>query len=191
MPPKSYADAAEEGMIDEDSIKESPPHHERSMSEPRALGEILDEEEQNIIQPVTPTPSQRRSKFSGETYSDAVSMGLNGTSHSRLGLDGEAEELSGQGRDESPRSPMRRAQRRSSSSKGLNNGRAKEVDEPMEGNKLVYEKFQNGDGEALTSVKPAEDYELALRQDEVEASHQRKNELASGKRAGAGWESSP
>ena len=66
---------------------------------------------------------------------------------------------------------------------------AKSVDEGTQ-NKLVYEKFGNGDGESLTSVKPADGYEEGLRQDEVEESRTRKNELASGRTAGAGWNQS-
>lgn len=69
------------------------------------------------------------------------------------------------------------------------NGGDKKVDELGQG-KLVYERFGNGDGETLTSVKPFDDYEKALRQDKIEESQNRKEEFASGKQAGAGWSTS-
>lgn len=58
--------------------------------------------------------------------------------------------------------------------------------------KLVYEKFANKDGEHLTSIKPSDHYEEALRTDRKETpEHLRSSsELVSGRRAGAGWEKS-
>jgi len=62
--------------------------------------------------------------------------------------------------------------------------------------KLVYEKFESPDGKQLTSVKPDDSYEEALRIDEKEAPKKKeqpkasKDELVSGRRAGAGWETS-
>jgi 2-acylglycerol O-acyltransferase 2 len=79
--------------------------------------------------------------------------------------------------------------------------------------KIVFEKFEGHDGKALVSVKPDDSYENALRIDEMEATqpkqpkqHQQqqpqqnqdqqlqvqasKDELVSGRRAGAGWETS-
>ncbi|SMQ52650.1 unnamed protein product [Zymoseptoria tritici ST99CH_1A5] len=78
LPPKSYAEAAEEALnaednpIDEDSIKESPPrHHMRNGSGPRALGEILEEPPPGS--PALRHPKGRiESKEYLETYAEAV-----------------------------------------------------------------------------------------------------------------------
>jgi 2-acylglycerol O-acyltransferase 2 len=98
LPPKTYADAAEDGLenagdgpIDEDAIKESPPRakrHSRQTSEPRPLGEVMDEVEQVEKQRAgSPTLRHIRGRLeekdswekdghshvdNGETYADAV-----------------------------------------------------------------------------------------------------------------------
>jgi len=66
-----------------------------------------------------------------------------------------------------------------------------------EDNNLVYQKYQDGEGGHLTSVKPPEDYEQNLELDEKErksphASTKREQELGleSGRVAAAGWERS-
>lgn len=60
--------------------------------------------------------------------------------------------------------------------------------------KLVYERFQTPDGELLTSVKPADNYEENLKHSQkLRGSHKQDvsgTELVSGRRAGAGWERS-
>lgn len=229
LPPKSYAEAAEEGFlnspqfIDEDSIKETPPRNERrSLSEPRAYGEFLDQEQEHNQQPSTPTRIQRK-PIPGKSYADAAAEDLT-TPHARFSLDGEAgnqfehqpqhqdqlphqgrheheyepRELTGQGSAESPISPRRAHKRHSSRAMNMNGDRqeekergAKVIDEGTQ-SKLVYEQFGNGDGESLTSVKPADGYEESLRQDRLEEkeSQQRKTELASGRTAGSGWDRS-
>ncbi|KAJ9626453.1 diacylglycerol O-acyltransferase 1 [Taxawa tesnikishii (nom. ined.)] len=181
LPPKSYADAAEQGLdsdgsIDEDSIKESP------------LG-CMHETTANQDHWARPVP--------GKSYADAASDGSPTSTGSgtylRYSADGTGEQYEGQGMDEAPRSPtrdFRRAHKRVSS-KNMNGDR-KEANEGAQ-TKLVYEKFHNGD--RLTSVKPSDDYEQNLRQDEREMPREQekassKDELVSGKRAGAGWEKS-
>jgi len=210
LPPKSYAEAAEEGFpnderyIDEDAIKETPPRNERrSLSEPRAYGEFLDDQQSQDQLPSTPTRVQRK-PVPDRSYADAAAEHLT-KPHARFNLDGkvdqepesEPQELTGQGSAESPRSPRRVHKRHSS--KAMNGERKDDKDEKEQGaksvdegtqNKLVYEKFGNGDGESLTSVKPADGYEEGLRQDKVEDSRRRKTELASGRTAGSGWDRS-
>jgi len=260
LPPKSYADAAEEALhdnssqngtyIDEDSIKETPPNHRqdrperRSLSEPRAFGEVLDEQENNgHLEPATPTRMPRK-PVPGKSYADAAHEHLVEDSHPKFNVEGETQELSGEGIDASPRSPIRRIHKRAPS-RSLNGdvkdfleqnqtaertdpheqGQPKEnevshkqtqpqerkqQDQNREGNemseknqsnkdqmvnengqsKVVYERFGNGDGETLTSVKPSDDFEEALRQDKLEESSSRKEEFASGKQAGSGWSTS-
>ncbi|KAK8216903.1 diacylglycerol O-acyltransferase 1 [Zalaria obscura] len=206
LPPKSYADAAEEGLgsngyVDEDSIKETPPNHGRKSSQPRALGEILDESEEHFPQPASPSPLPRSSSRRGastKSYADAAVDHLPKTNGKPLrldfGADGEVESYSGEGMDESPRSPARKPHKRTSS-KSLKGDKkeAKEVNEGPGGtqSKLVYEEFHNG--EQLTSVKPSDGFEASHRQDENKVPEEQassKEELVSGRRAGAGWEKS-
>ena len=153
LPPKSYADAlnedeeadpidAEDPILDESAIKETPPRpvHSRSGSgEPRAFGEVIDEI------PTPGSPSLRHPKGRLEkkdTYAGAVKeqsptpsslsngdgYGLpvkeivrnnrtNGTSHDDISTT-----FDGVGEDEAPRSPIRRAHKRASS-KNLNGDR--------------------------------------------------------------------
>jgi 2-acylglycerol O-acyltransferase 2 len=70
--------------------------------------------------------------------------------------------------------------------------------------KVIYEKYVNDRGDRLTSVKPDESYEKSLEHDretaprekkkvrsmEASKKHDEKPHLASGRRAGAGWERS-
>lgn len=199
LPPKSYADAVEEGTnghgpIDEDSIKETPPRvHTRQGSEPRveprSLGEILTESEERLHHMSTPTKAPRQ-PVPGKSYADAAVENLDGTS-SRNGLDAHGEQYIGEGMAESPRSPTRRPHKRVSSRSM--NGIAKEVNDGPQ-SKLVHEKYESKDGDKLTSVKPPDGYEDELRQDKQEAPPKHKKvpseNLVSGRQAGAGWQNS-
>ncbi|KAL9109254.1 MAG: hypothetical protein Q9227_006009 [Pyrenula ochraceoflavens] len=68
----------------------------------------------------------------------------------------------------------------------------------VDGNKLVYEKRGNLNRDSLTSVEPEKDYQNALQHNEETKPRNRRKklgekpspELASGRRAGAGWERS-
>jgi hypothetical protein len=89
--------------------------------------------------------------------------------------------LEGVGMDSSPKSPTRGhkrvASRSSQTSLGRKHGEQTDSD--------VYEKHQNGHGDALTSVKPPTELEKVARTD---APLKRRNsELKSGRQAGAGW----
>ncbi|KAK8256269.1 diacylglycerol O-acyltransferase-like protein 2B [Phyllosticta capitalensis] len=56
---------------------------------------------------------------------------------------------------------------------------------------VVYDKVEGPDGQRLMSVKPDDNYEAALRQDKKEQNPEwEKSELTSGRKAGAGWDSS-
>jgi len=210
LPPRSSVDAAEQILngygngngiyhnfngIDEDSIKESPPRsrHTRESSEPRPIGEILRESEENLPQTATPTRVTRKPLPSTPQH-DMSSESTNRRSKRALSHD-VTEEFSGQGMVESPRSPTRKAHKRVSS-RNLNGGLAAAAeinDGPVK--QVVYEKYANGDGEHLVSVKPPASYEAGLRQDEIEkpVKHQRqssKDEFVSGRQAGLGWHTS-
>ncbi|KAK7527422.1 diacylglycerol O-acyltransferase 2 [Phyllosticta citriasiana] len=56
---------------------------------------------------------------------------------------------------------------------------------------VVYDKLEGPDGQRLMSVKPDDNFEESLRQDKKEQKPEwEKSELTSGRRAGAGWDSS-
>lgn len=240
LPPKSYADAVEQpaeeasgasGLIDEDAIKESPPRplHHRQSSEPRPFGEVMDEADDRSPSPLlSSSPSLRHpkgrleEKYSRETYAEAAKDGLpklngyaNGIKH--INGDKTPESFEAVGMDEEPRSPVRRAHRKTSS-KSLNSSPAttKEEGSPLLSPKsfgidpaaegangqgsLIYENVTNKSGENLASLKPGNGYYLSLarREDktataepppEVDNRLERTNssELVSGRRAGAGW----
>ncbi|KAF2222037.1 diacylglycerol acyltransferase-domain-containing protein [Elsinoe ampelina] len=194
LPPKSYADAVENDTgypspdhsasdNDEDLIKESPPRSSSDASAPRPLGEVLEEDEiQNSPRPVTPTPVQRKPvNQSAEIDIDRRSVNTDG----------------------SPRSPLRRMNRRIPSA--TLNGGSREVSDSMS-NKLVYEKFDGKHGEHLTTVKPADGFEENRRTDKTIAEKEKEKEkergrpqhkrrysrddLVSGRKAGEGWRQS-
>jgi 2-acylglycerol O-acyltransferase 2 len=222
LPPKSFADAAHEALdqngqdlINEESIKETPPTRKLSRKgsiEPRPLQEMLDEEEKQPSLPSTPVqPRRTRStKQQEKSWADMAEEGVNTAAHPVIDLHpGEGheahengEEFTGQGRNESPKSPaqLNRPHKRTSSIRSAKStSPMMTVSEGTDGHqkKLVYEKFESPDGKQLTSVKPDDSYEEALRVDEKEAPQKKeqqpkasKDELVSGRRAGAGWESS-
>ncbi|KAG9515713.1 diacylglycerol O-acyltransferase 2A, partial [Aureobasidium melanogenum] len=221
LPPKSFADAAHEALeqngqdsIDEELIKETPPTRKLSRKgsiEPRPLQEMLDEEEKQPSLPSTPVqPRRTRSQKQEKSWADMAEEGVNTDAHPVIDLHpGEGhephangEEFTGQGHNESPKSPAQlgRPHKRTSSIKSNKSMPSKKpVSEGPDGQqqKLVYEKFESPDGKQLTSVKPDDSYEEALRQDEKEAPREKqkqtkasRDELVSGRRAGAGWESS-
>lgn len=220
LPPKSFADAAHEALgeheqnggdsFNEESIKETPPTRKLSRKgsiEPRPLQEMLDEEERQPSLPSTPIQPRRtrsqKEKKQEKSWADMAEEGVNTNAHPVIDLhageaNGDSQEFTGEGRNDSPKSPaqMHRPHKRTSS-KSISP--KKTVSEGTDGQqqKLVYEKFESPDGKQLTSVKPDDSYEEALRTDEKEAPKQKeqqvrdsKDELVSGRRAGAGWETS-
>lgn len=153
LPPKSYVEAvqeveaieADEEPINEDAIKESPARsgHLRNTSEPRPLGEIIDEDER------TPSPGSprlrhpkgrlehkdsRERSYAGAVKESATNELPNGDGNGMPvpnprndlkhtnGVNGDAHAVTfdGVGEDEAPRSPSRRKHRRFSSRSSLN-----------------------------------------------------------------------
>ena len=208
LPPKSYADAVvKEGgeevdddtstLIDEDAIKESPPRplHARKSSEPRPLGEMIDEGgEDGGLSPLLPSssPSLRHpkgrleEKGSRDSYAETLKDGLpningyaNGVKH--VNGDRTPETFEAVGVDEEPRSPVRRAHKKSSSrSLDSTPTTTKEEGSPWQsprnlgiepaaggangqGN-LIYENVTNKSGENLASLKPGNGYFTSLEQ---------------------------
>lgn len=216
LPAKSFADAVLEDPeqsgdhpIDEDAIKETPPRipNARQNSEPRPLGEVIDEADQSPGSPTLRHPKGRlEAKDSRESYAEAVkqpSFDLsNGHAHSNGGINGDRtpETFDGVGEDEKPRSPIRRAHKRTSSKslKGSNLNDELKGSRPGE---VVLENVYNKSGDNLASIQPSPDFYASLRQRENKeasseppsqlATRDRANsELVSGRRAGAGWSQS-
>lgn len=84
------------------------------------------------------------------------------------------EQYSGNGENEGPRSPVRRSKRRQIS------GHSRDKNDSI--SQLVVEKFQDKDGEHLTTVKQI--------QRDGQPQTQRSDELVSGRRVGTKWERS-
>ncbi|KAK5173590.1 diacylglycerol O-acyltransferase 1 [Saxophila tyrrhenica] len=209
LPPKSYADALEQNdddydgegdtLIDEDSIKESPPRptHNRQSSEPRPLGEMIDEADE--ARTLTSSPSLRHTKGrleevdNRETYADAVKEGLpeangNGdaTSEQKHTEGNKTPEVfESTGKDEVPRTPTLRRTHKRASSKDLN-GVIKQNDQPGEisplispkslvpdpavnNHEVVFESLNGKSGDNLASLQPGNGYYLSMEQKENKA----------------------
>ena len=214
LPEKSYADAvlddpeqSGDHAIDEDAIKETPPRtqHARQSSEPRPLGEVIDEVDHSPGSPTLRHPKGRlEEKDSRESYAETVKNsspelangGMNGTHTPEM--------FDGVGEDETPRSPTRRAHKRTSS-KSLNGNIDRENDSKnlqpngtqQEGD-LIYENVYNKSGDNLASIQPSSDFYRSLQQREnkppsseptrqISTRDRANSELVSGRRAGAGW----
>lgn len=96
----------------------------------------------------------------------------------------------GSGKDDAPRSPTPKSHRKpkSNGTPRTNGYRKEELQSD-----LVEERYKDKDGESLTSIKPATDYETALMLTEKELPVVKKTDnqaLVSGRQAGAGWERS-
>ncbi len=93
----------------------------------------------------------------------------------------------GVGKDDAPRSPVRKPHKKNGSPKV--NG----VKHETEARSLVYEKHQDADGEHLTSVEPSAGFEVASRRNgngNSRSERTEREELVSGRQAGAGWQRS-
>lgn len=211
--------------IDEDSIKESPPRlHPRTGSEPRALDEVLDEpttpvrSRGNGVADSSDSIGGNLAPDPDKSYAAAAAENINGTylqydvvtNSAAAAAAATTDEYSGQGMDESPRVPIvrkthkRTPSRPTSSSSSSNLSQSQTYSHsttkktPVQDDgppKMVYEKFQNKDGEHLTSIKPHDAYEQSLppaEQDMPNGDQDKSSReaLVSGRRAGAGWEKS-
>jgi 2-acylglycerol O-acyltransferase 2 len=138
LPPKSYADAAEE------ALESGPQSHANGTT---------DEVKTNGIHP---TSDEEK------------------TSHEGVGQDG------------SPKSPTARGHRRVSSRSSRRSSNHTQENQPP---KDMFESHTNGNGDALTSVKPSQDVELPEKDRRIDRKR-RNSELTTGRQAGAGWSKS-
>ena len=189
LPPKSYAEAAEEALtqedepIDEDAIKEPTPktNRTRGTSSPRPLGEVMDEAENSppLGSPQLRHPRGRlENKDNEESYADVVKhppgtngmINGNGTNHVKR--DRTPDTFQGVGSDDGPRSPVRKVAPKRASSRSLNinstphqNGLSLDEKNAKPG-ALVYENLINKSGENLASIKPDQDFHVSFQQRE-------------------------
>lgn len=130
--------------------------------------------------PLNPEPSlpeeRKENNLPPKTYAEATEENLD--QHRILG-NGETPlaqySFSGQGKDDTPRSPRKNIHKKSGSVRqnGQVNFDIKEKEtKDQQNSNLVVEDFQDRDGQHLTSLRRAE------------------TELVSGRKAGAGWERS-
>ncbi|CAO2649144.1 Nn.00g100930.m01.CDS01 [Neocucurbitaria sp. VM-36] len=146
LPPKSYADAAEEAL--------EPESHANNHTDG------------------TVEHGGKRSR------GKADQVKANGI---RIPSEDDKDSLEGVGMDSSPKSPTVKGHRRvgSRSSHGsLSRKHGEQIENEL------YEKHQNGNGDALTSVKPPQQLEKVGRTDALK---RRNSALKSGRQAGAGW----
>ncbi|KAH0842341.1 Diacylglycerol O-acyltransferase 2A [Fonsecaea pedrosoi] len=134
---------------------------------------------------LNPEPSQPEERAEHDlppkSYADAVMNGENGPNHSRVEVGSGAKDHAATNGSAQP--PMINGQ-----------GSRQQLDEE----KVLYEKHTNHTGEILTSIKPSDGYEDSLKRRGNTTPRERKrnrppkrqDELASGRRAGAGWQTS-
>ncbi|RAQ98799.1 diacylglycerol o-acyltransferase 2a [Stemphylium lycopersici] len=151
LPPKSYADAAEE------ALEPGPQSHANGM----------DGATENAGQKI-------EGSFHEANGSD---NGINGaseedqTSHEGLGQDG------------TPKSSTVKGHRRMSSRGSHGAATQPQADQPP---KDMFQSKPNGNGDALTTVKPRQDIELPKEDRRIDLKR-RNSELTTGRQAGAGW----
>ena len=146
LPPKSYADAAEEAL------------------EPESHANHTDG---------TVEHAGRRSRGKADQVK-ANGIKIPST-------DDDKDSLEGVGMDSSPKSPTVKGHRRVGS-RSSHGSLGRKHGEHIENE--LYEKHQNGNGDALTSVKPPQELERVGRTDGLK---RRNSALKSGRQAGAGW----
>lgn len=137
----------------------------------------------SLLNPEPSQPDERAAQhLPPKTYVDAAAENPNSEAEKETDT---PSQYIGQGEDEAPKSPVRKPYKRNGSM------RVNGLQEKSSAQSLLIEKFQDKDGERLTSVKPLDfDESHEQNQKEMAAKHTVGAELVSGRRAGAGWERS-
>jgi hypothetical protein len=161
LPPKSYADAAEEALQKPDAQSQS--HANGTTEHPGTDGTV----ESSI--------EKKPGTFLRYKGNEVTSNGMSIPSHD------DKTSLEGIGQDATPRSPTVKGHRRVSSRSSHDSLGRKQ-------GKLV-EKHANGHGDALTTVKPPQEFEVAKADRRIDFKR-RDQELTTGRQAGAGWSKS-
>ncbi|MCJ1397111.1 diacylglycerol O-acyltransferase 1 [Xylographa trunciseda] len=116
-----------------------------------------------------------------KTYVEAAVENVNGGSEKENTA---PSQYIGQGEDDAPRSPLRKPHKRNGSLR-VNGLRSK-----TSAQSLLVEKFQDKDGEHLTSINPLDSEDSGQQTQKSPSRRTGGGELVSGRRAGAGWERS-
>ena len=169
---------------------------------PPGLDQGINENEDNKTNGDSPLAAKAMAEPPSQTNGDTLHGGPSTASAVQPPTPGE---YTGAGLDDTPRSPMRSRHRKTDSrGSGKSNGISSMKPSSStssessvldaNGYNLVHEKYDDGDGGRLTSVKPADDYEQNLRQGEKQkkpkVSTKGELDLVSGRQAAAGWERS-
>ncbi|KAJ8069892.1 hypothetical protein OCU04_000303 [Sclerotinia nivalis] len=192
LPPKSYADAAEET--------------------PEPPDDRSDENKENEVNGQTVTSLNGSGEIGpGHKVSVLRIVDVNGTTDSAKSTDNKEtrpkvdrqeskREYSATGLDDDPKSPPRQRHRKSSSRKSngtSENGRSShkstmpDTQDDNESNTTVFEKIRGErNGSKLISVKPSEDYEKQLGKNHDDIPKRKDEKLVSGRQAGQRWHTS-
>ncbi|KAF7879011.1 hypothetical protein EAF04_000211 [Stromatinia cepivora] len=192
LPPKSYADAAEET--------------------PEYPDDRSDENKENEVNGQTVT-NLNGSDGNGPRHKVSVLriMDVNGTTDSAKSTDNKEtrpkvdrqeskREYSATGLDDTPKSPPRHRHRKSSSQKsngtgengrGSNRDTMPDTQDDNESNTTIFEKIRGErNGSKLISVKPSEDYEKQFGKNHEDVPKRKDEKLVSGRQAGQRWHTS-
>lgn len=192
LPPKSYAEAVEEGSPKVDGVDGTNDENQRSQSATPLNTEPARPEEreaQNLLP---------------KSYAEAADPTVNGVNHSktrvaqnvtniltngkiRIPSRESPEEYEGAGQDGSPKTPVKHSHghRRRSSQHSTGSPKHKSSQSVDH----IYEKHVDEKGHSLTTVKAGKDLQRDHRVDKTPIKHQ-KEALVAGRQAGAGWEKS-
>jgi hypothetical protein len=171
-------------------------------SAPPALDQGISKNDNNKTNGDAHLVAQAMAEPPSRTNSDTLHGGSSTTSAVQPPTPGE---YAGTGLDDALRSPVRSRHRKTGSrgsgkSNGISNTKpsssTSSESSVLDANdyNLVYERYNDGEGGRLTSIKPADDYEQNLKQRDrgkpPNGSTKGELDLVSGRQAAAGWERS-
>ncbi|TGO33638.1 hypothetical protein BHYA_0235g00150 [Botrytis hyacinthi] len=191
LPPKSYADAAEETPESpDDGSNENDGNKENGMNGQTAPNA-------NGLDKNGPKHKVSVLRIVDTNNSDSTKSVDKQDTRPKFDRQESKREYSATGLDDTPKSPPRHRHRKSSSQKsnGTNeNGHSPntntmtDTQNDTKHNTAIFEGERNGS--KLTSVKPSEDYEKQLQRDHNEAPKSKDEKLVSGRQAGQRWHTS-
>ncbi|PVH94961.1 DAGAT-domain-containing protein [Periconia macrospinosa] len=169
LPPKSYADAAEEALEPQQS-------HANGNGHAGLNAEPSQPDEPDGAHDPAPKPK-------------VLNITTNGAGAVQTASPDDVEKYEGAGLENGPRSPGRGHRRKTSSKSNGSIGRKHgEVLKGEENEEFeVYQKHEGRNGNTLTSVRTQDGYNKDAYTDKKKPSKRRNSELKSGRQAGAGW----
>jgi 2-acylglycerol O-acyltransferase 2 len=172
LPPKSYADAAEEAL-------------QKPAAQSHANGTDGANEHAGTDGTIEKNMEKKAGTWLRYKNNEVKANGISTSSHD------DKTSLEGIGQDATPRSPTVKGHRRVSSRSSHDSLGRKQGKQAQQAQSQtdVFEKHPNGNGKALTSVKPQQEFEVA-KADRRTDLKRRDQELTTGRQAGAGWSKS-